>query len=143
MIEFDFPDGKALQKRMLKLPEELERKIAKKSVRSAADRYARVVRRKVAVSGNDAVELKKSIKVVQPKGKFYKNFIRANVGIGGPKKDKPVAARQYAHVYEFGSTEKNIEGSFVFTDTFKEMTQEMLDIIADKIKMEIKNLGSR
>lgn len=127
---------KELQKAMLAMPKEIEKKIGDQAVRAGLSHYARVMRPKIPTDTKDNVHLKKSIKV--RKAKKSKNRILAIVGIlGGVEGEKD--ARRYAHVWEFGSSKQ--EGTRLFSTTFEKEIEPMLDIMADKIRAGLKKYG--
>jgi len=130
-VTFELKGTEGMFKTMKSLEDKVEKRIAKKAVRAAGTFYARQVRKQIPMDTEDDVHLKKSIGVAGVKGR-RKNDIRVQVGVKGP-------ARQYAHLYEYGS--KHMIGTRVFTRTLEQQAQPIADKMITTLRRELDKIG--
>ena len=85
-----------------------------------------------AIEDNDDVHLADSIAIRKMTKRASGGLARFNVGVIG-------AAKNYAHVYEFGSYK--MRGRRTFTKTLRSEGQAITDAMADKLTKVIKRYG--
>lgn len=125
-------DDTSLMRNLEKLGLDMERRIGKKAAAAAASKYASQIRKRIPVSGNDDVVLKKSIRSQAVKKRNGQHLIASRVGIIGD-------ARLYAHLFEYGrQSVRPYEGARLFTDALSEFTDDALSIMKEKVSSEIK-----